>query len=430
MKISIFWFRRDLRLNDNMALNHALKSQANIMPVFIFDTNIIKNLPANDARINFIYYHLSMINKQLQEKKASIKILYGDPFSIWKNLIQEFDIDSVFFNHDYEPEAIQRDILIKNLLEYHHVKLFTFKDQVIFEKNEILKSNHKPYTIFTPYRNRWLSQLFQTKLLNDEKIKWDNFYRFSFEFPSLEQLGFKKHNLKFKPFNLENITDYDKTRDYPFLEQTTRLGPYLRFGIISIRSLVNNFSSVNEIFINELIWREFFMQIVYHFPEVVRENFKPKYNSVQWMNQPDDYNKWCEGKTGYPLVDAGMRQLNQTGYMHNRVRMITAGFLCKHLLIDWRWGEQYFAEKLLDYEQSSNNGNWQWAAGTGCDAAPYFRIFNPVAQQKKFDPEFKYIKKWIPEFNTPEYPPPMIDHKYARERALSIYKSSLKNDFS
>jgi deoxyribodipyrimidine photo-lyase len=428
MKINIFWFRRDLRLEDNTALTRALNSGLPVLPVFIFDTNITGELPADDPRINFIHETLTSINNALQESGCSVFILKGDPVVIWKKLIISFNINAVYINKDYEPYAIQRDKAIESLLAEKQIPLNKYKDQVIFEEREILKSDNDPYTIFTPYKNKWLRNLAAGKPLSETisqgKIK--NFHKFNSKFLSLKDLGFKETSLRVKPYDLSVIKDYDKYRDYPSADRTSYLGPHLRFGTVSIRNMVRVASEQNATFLSELIWREFFMQILFNFPDVVTNNFKSKYDNIQWRNNEEEFEKWCRGETGYHIVDAGMRQLNKTGFMHNRIRMVTAGFLCKHLLTDWRWGEAYFAQKLTDYELSSNNGNWQWAAGTGCDAAPYFRIFSPSSQQKKFDPDEEYIRKWVEDLDNSSYPKPMVENDFARKRAIETYKSGIK----
>jgi deoxyribodipyrimidine photo-lyase len=430
MKINIFWFRRDLRLDDNIALNKALCSGLPVLPVFIFDTNITDELPADDARISFIHETLSSINNNLQKAGSSVYILKGSPDEIWKELIASFDIYAVYANKDYEPYAIQRDNVIEEFLGRNRIGFFRFKDQVIFEEGEILKPDNRPYTIFTPYKNRWLKKLIDNlpgELTEKAEIQ-NNYYTCSYSFPSIQEIGFSKSTIRVRPYDLSVIPDYHKYRNIPSADKTSYLSPHLRFGTISIRKMVKKASLENTSFLNELIWREFFMQILYHFPGVVTDNFKSIYDDIEWRNDEKEFRRWCSGETGYPIVDAGMRQLNSAGYMHNRVRMITAGFLCKHLLIDWRWGEAYFAQRLLDYELSSNNGNWQWAAGTGCDAAPYFRVFNPETQQKKFDPGEEYIKRWIDNYSKPEYPGKIVDHDYARQRALTVYKSGIKRN--
>lgn len=425
MKIVIFWFRRDLRLADNSALLAALKSGHQVLPIFIFDQNILSDLPRRDARLGFIYDLLTDINKSLHKFESGVKCLYGSPLDVWKSLIKTFDISSVFINKDYEPYARKRDREITKLLLENGIALYSFKDQVIFEEDEILKADGSPYTIFTPYKNKWLS-LFKGKILNTETPNFKSLYKQTQTLPSLSSMNFKVATIKVKPYNLSSLNEYTKSRDFPSTDNTSYLSPHLRFGSVSVRKIISTLKESDNVFLSELIWREFFMQIIYHFPKVVTENFKVKYDSVIWRNNQEEFEKWCVGKTGYPMVDAGMRQLNATGYMHNRVRMVTASFLCKHLLIDWRWGEAYFAEKLLDYELSSNNGNWQWSAGTGCDATPYFRVFNPTSQQQKFDKKGIYIKKWIPELDSFDYVSPIVDHNVARDRALKTYKIGLK----
>jgi deoxyribodipyrimidine photo-lyase len=425
MKINIFWFRRDLRIEDNTALNYALEKGLPVLPVFIFDTAIIDELPGDDPRISFIYLTLQKINNDLQKLGSSLLVLKGDPEEVWKNLISSYDINSVYINKDYEPYSISRDLKIEVILRKNKILLFRYKDQVIFEEREILKSDQNPYTIFTPYKNKWL-QNFRTSgslTQNFSVSEKQNFFKDVFALASLEDLGFRRSIQKVRSFDLDVIIEYNKYRDFPALDRTSYLGPHLRFGTVSIRQIVEIAARENPVFLSELIWREFFMQILFNFPHVITGNFRSKYDNVPWRNNEADFEKWCKGQTGYPMVDAGMRQLNETGYMHNRVRMITAGFLCKHLLIDWRWGEAYFAEKLLDYELSSNNGNWQWAAGTGCDAAPYFRVFNPNTQQIRFDRDKVYIKRWIPEIDKPEYPDPIVDHDFARKRVIEAFKS-------
>ena len=423
MKISIFWYRRDLRLEDNTGLFKALNENENILPIFIFDDSIIDELPEDDARVNFIYESLSKINNQLNNHKASLQILKGQIDDVWEKLVTTYDIHKVYLNKDYEPYAIKRDQKIKEFLNSKGIEMKTFKDQVIFEEDEIVKADGKPYTVFTPYKRKWLEKF--TKVNLNLIADFDNFYKKIIDFPTLNQLGLKNSPLKVKNYSLKNVSTYSETRNFPNLDSTSYLSPHLRFGTISVRQIITELKNKSETFLSELIWREFFMQIIFHFPNVVTKNFRPKYDGIKWINNKEDYDNWCQGKTGYPLVDAGMRQLNETGYMHNRVRMVTAGFLCKHLLIDWRYGEAYFAKKLLDYELSSNNGNWQWAAGTGCDAAPYFRIFNPIEQLKKFDKTLTYTKKWVKDFDTLEYPKPIVDHKYARNRALEAYKKGI-----
>ncbi|MDG1146740.1 MAG: deoxyribodipyrimidine photo-lyase [Crocinitomicaceae bacterium] len=423
--ISIFWFRRDLRLEDNTALNTALSKGKNVLPLFIFDEEIINELPPDDARVTFIYDSLFRIDQKLKKNNSSILCLKGNPIRIWKELLQSYIIKSVYVNKDYEPYARSRDSKIEKLLFSNSVEFLSFKDQVIHEENEVLKKDGTPYTVFTPYKNKWLEIYKPNSPTNF--ISYKSFFQKAIPFPDLQELGFKRSSKKVRDYDLSQIHTYSETRDFPCIDSTSYLSPHLRFGTVSVRTVISMLGSSDRLFLSELIWREFFMQILFHFPTVVLQNFKPKYDGIKWLNNEDDFNKWCEGNTGYPMVDAGMRQLNETGYMHNRVRMITAGFLCKHLLIDWRLGEAYFAKHLLDYDLSSNNGNWQWAAGTGCDAAPYFRIFNPIEQLKKFDKNETYVKKWIPELRTNTYCEPIVEHKHARNRALETYKMGINN---
>ncbi len=422
-EIAIFWFRRDLRLHDNCALYFALTSGYKVLPIFIFDDEILSELPKNDARVSFIYETLKTINKELNQFDSSIKIEKGTIFEVWINLIKAYNIKEVYINKDYEPYAISRDNKLKSILTKKGINLNAFKDQVIFEESEIVKNNGLPYTVFTPFKNKWLQKYYESNIQKfpSEKVT-ENFLKVDFKFPSINAIGFEESSIKVKSINTACITKYAKTRDIPSVE-TSNLSVNLRFGLISIRKLVDYAIKEDATFTSELIWREFFMQILYHFPKVVNENFKSKYNFIQWRNNEEEFRLWCEGNTGYAIVDAGMQQLNEIGYMHNRVRMIVASFLIKHLLIDWRWGEAYFAKKLLDFDLAANNGNWQWVAGTGCDAAPYFRVFNPISQQQKFDPDFKYIKKWNPTYKEI---PEIVEHKFARDRYLKTLKIALQ----
>ncbi len=430
-KISVFWFRRDLRLHDNHALFRALISGNPVLPVFIFDTEILDRLSTKtDARISFIYAEIQKIKTELEKLGSSLKIFYTKPSGAFRDLTDQYQIQSVFANKDYEPYAKERDNEVVELLEKKDIPFNLYKDQVIFEEKEVLKDDGTPYTVFTPYSKKWKQVFNETEIqyFPSEKIQ-ENFIKTKpFSFPQLKELGFEKSSIEISPFEIseEIIRNYAENRDLPAIKGTTRLGVHLRFGTLSIRELTRKAMDWSETFLNELIWRNFFSTILWHFPQLVDKAFKPKYDFIQWRNNEKEFERWCNGETGYPMVDAGMRELNETGFMHNRVRMVTASFLTKHLLIDWRWGEAYFAEKLLDYELASNNGNWQWAAGTGCDAAPYFRIFNPESQQKKFDHKGDYIRKWIPETGTVKYPQPMVEHKFARERALKVYKVALQ----
>jgi deoxyribodipyrimidine photo-lyase len=433
MKYSIFWFRRDLRLHDNAALYHALKSGNPVIPIFIFDKNILNELEdRSDKRVQFIYQNIQKMKSDLQKINSDIKIFYDTPQQVFEKLISEFNIEKVFTNHDYEPYAAKRDEEIKSLLSTHNISFQTCKDQVIFEKNEVLKDDGTPYTVFTPYSKKWKATLtdFQLKSYPTEKY-FSNFGNLNFG----ELISEKEMNFSFQPFTFPSsifpqkiISNYHNTRDFPAIEGISKLSLHLRFGTISIRELMRYAKTTNEKYWNELIWREFYMMILWHFPYVANSCFKPAYNFIKWRNNETEFDTWCNGKTGYPIVDAGMNELNETGFMHNRVRMIVASFLTKHLLVDWRWGEAYFAKKLLDFELSSNNGGWQWAAGCGVDAAPYFRVFNPALQTERFDKDFKYINKWLPDLNSFHYPKPIVDHKFARNRVLKVYADCLKKE--
>ena len=425
-EVSFFWFRRDLRLEDNVGLFQALQSKYPVIPLFIFDETILERLPKNDPRVGFIHESLAVIDTKLQEFGSSLLVIKGKPLQVWESLLQEYAIQEVFWNKDYEPNAIQRDLAVGNVLASKEVNVFAFKDQVIFEEAEIVKADGLPYTVYTPFKNKWLEKYHTIAPVQewDATPYFSSFFKSNFAFPNLEEIGFRPSSIKVKPHNLKLVANYHETRDFPAMDSTSYLSPHLRFGTVSIRKLVNWAVRKNQVFLSELIWREFFMQILFHFPKVQNRNFKAAYDGIEWRNDEADFKRWCEGKTGYPMVDAGMRQLNETGYMHNRVRMVVASFLCKHLLIEWQWGEAYFAEKLLDYEMAANVGNWQWAAGTGCDAAPYFRVFNPEIQQKKFDEKGIYIRQWITEFDL-GYGQPMVDHAMARDRAIATYKAGI-----
>lgn len=429
--INIFWFRRDLRLDDNIGFCEALKDDNPVLPIFIFDKEILDKLPEDDARVTFTHRTLQNMRQKLQDEYgSSIAMYYGKPEEIYKDIISEYQIEKVFTNRDYEPYATERDESIKSLLEENNIELKTFKDQVIFEKSEVVKKDGDPYVVYTPYSKIWLNHFDEDKL----KIHYTNSYLDNLvdnsRLPnlSLSDMGFKKSSQEIADYEVTPtlIQEYEATRNFPAKDNTSRLGPHLRFGTVSVRKMVKKaISEDNNTFLKELIWREFFMQILWHFPKTKDEAFKSKYDRIEWRNNEDEFKKWCDGKTGYPLVDAGMRQLNKTGFMHNRVRMLVGSFLCKHLLIDWRWGETYFAEKLHDYEMSSNVGNWQWVAGSGVDAAPYFRIFNPTTQIDKFDKNLNYIKQWVEEYDTDAYPEKIVDHKAARERCLETYKAAV-----
>lgn len=428
--INIFWFRRDLRLDDNHGLYEALKAGLPVVPVFVFDPGILRQFPhSRDARLTFIHQELTDLNYVFKKYHSSLQVYFTSPEVVFKQLAAKYSIQGVYVNADYEPEAIERDQKVERMLNLLDINFFSYKDQVIFHQNDVIKSNGEPYTVFTPYSHRWKELLAKEpirfyeseKLLSNLKLLVTDY------FPELDELGYITQKIEFpsKQFNVPVIENYARTRDFPAIDGTSRMGIHLRFGTVSIRKLAAVAQQYSEVFLNELIWREFYMNILWHFPHVVKGSFKPAYEAIPWRNNETEFSRWCNGQTGYPLVDAGMRQMNQTGYMHNRVRMVVASFLAKHLLIDWRWGEAYFAEKLLDYELASNNGGWQWASGSGCDAAPYFRIFNPQLQARKFDHDHKYILKWVPEFGTNSYIHPIVDHAEARIRAIETYRKGL-----
>jgi len=439
-KIAIFWHRRDLRIEDNAGLYHALLSGYPVLPLFIFDTNILDDLQDRlDARVTFLHDELSALKADLEAKGATLLVRHGDPLQVWSELLDEFDVAAVYANRDYEPYAKQRDEAVAALLGERGVNWQTSKDHVLFEYGEVLKNDGNPYTVFTPYSRKWRERLSARKERDEDA---SSYYlkaypsearaqallrRAPAEMPTLESMGFHRSTLKIPSRSVTQglIRTYDKTRNLPARRGTSRLGIHFRFGTISIREKARKAMSLNRTFVNELIWRDFYAQILAAFPYVATRSFRPEYDFIEWRNDESEFERWCQGQTGYPIVDAGMRELNQNGWMHNRVRMITASFLTKHLLIDWRWGEAYFAGKLLDFDLASNNGGWQWAAGSGTDAAPYFRIFNPYSQQQKFDPAFEYIKKWVPEFGTDRYPAPVVEHKAARERCLAVYKAGI-----
>ncbi|WP_437918156.1 cryptochrome/photolyase family protein [Sphingobacterium sp. LRF_L2] len=430
-EISVFWFRRDLRLEDNTALALALQDNVPVLPIFIFDETILGQLECKqDKRVDYIHQALQWIQTSFIKAGGGIRFFHSKPLTVFKELTKEYNVKTVYCNRDYEPHALSRDKEVGEWLQQQNIGFVTKKDQVIFEQGEIKKLDGTPYTVYTPYSRRWKETLTKKDYrssrvnLTVNLLQWHPDRQ-----PSLQDIGFEKTDFKFEEPKLDsNIIDsYGEFRDYPAKDLTTRLGVALRFGTISIRKCVNYALLHNETWLGELIWREFFMQILYHFPQVVDHCFKPQYEHIVWRNNEEEFLRWCEGRTGYPLVDAGMRQLNKTGFMHNRVRMVVASFLTKHLLIDWRWGEAYFAELLLDYELASNNGNWQWAAGCGCDAAPYFRIFNPTEQLKKFDRNLDYVRRWNPEFESLESQP-IVEHTFARERALKVYKEALDKE--
>lgn len=431
--VAIFWFRRDLRLEDNAGLYNALKNTKNVLPLFIFDKDILKKLPTTDARVCFIYDTIQSLKLKLQSLNSDLLVEYGTPLEVFKSLIKRFEIKTIFANHDYEMTAIERDVKIQKWADNVNIEFKTFKDQVIFEKNEILTDQRKPYTVYTSYKNKWQKNVSEFYLKPYPTQKYFHYFykiKTSFHLPSLESMGFNKNfdsKIQFpeRKIDISILKNYAEDRNNPSLDATSHMGIHLRFGTLSIRKAAQVGYKYSVKWLEELIWRDFFMQILWHYPHVQNQSFNKKYDHIDWRDDLTDIELWKQGLTGYPMVDAGMRELKNTGFMHNRVRMVTASFLTKHLLVHWSIGERYFAEKLLDYDLAANNGNWQWASGSGCDAAPFFRVFNPETQMQKFDPQMHYIKKWIPEYGTLKYPAPMVEHKFARERALKAYKKGI-----
>ena len=427
----IFWFRRDLRLKDNAGLFHALNENNKVLPIFIYDKNTLDKLNKSDHRLDFIEDSLKKLNDLLKKNDKSISIYYGKPVKVFSELIKKYNVSKVYSNKDYTPYSIKRDKKVEELLKVNNIDFNSFKDHVLFEKFEIVKNDNTPYKVYTPFSRKWLIKMSENKIdfFNSEKYIY-KFFNERGKFLTLKEIGFDKSKLNPLVLNLssDTINNYEKTRNFPSVNGTSKIGIHLRFGTISTREMITKAeASKNKTFLKELVWREFFQQILFHYPHTLNKSFKPKYDRIEWLNNENQFKKWCSGQTGYPLVDAGMRELNQTGFMHNRVRMLVGSFLCKHLLIDWRWGEAYFAEKLYDYETASNVGNWQWVAGCGVDASPYFRIFNPHEQIKKFDKNLIYTKKWVPEFDSNQYVDPIVIHKQARERCLLTYKKALNN---
>lgn len=431
-----FWFRRDLRLQDNhglyQALTFAKANNSSVSCIFIFDINILERLPnKKDTRVQFLHQQTLILKSQLQDLGSDLEVWHGNPLTIWKSIIEQKSPNAVFLNEDYEPRAIERDNNVSSMCSERGIAFERFKDHCIFEKAEVTKDDGKPYTVFTPYSRKWKARLAQYPITFYPSEALPGFFTQIKDLsthPSLEEMGFESFPFEYpeKTVSQQLIKEYDGKRNFPAVKGTSRLGLHFRFGTISIREKLQKALLLNETFVNELIWRDFYLQILWHFPQVAQSSFKPQYDKIEWLNNEKDFERWKSGNTGYPIVDAGMRELNASGFMHNRVRMIVASFLTKHLLIDWRWGEAYFAEKLLDFELASNNGGWQWAAGSGCDAAPYFRVFNPTLQTEKFDKQFAYIKKWVPEFGTHQYANPMVDHAFARNRCLETYSKALK----
>lgn len=427
--VTIFWFRRDLRIHDNAGLYHALKGPNPVLCLFIFDSDILDKLEdRDDARVTFIYDTIEQLDKELNKHNSSLLVKYNKPLNAWQEVLKDYNVAAVYTNHDYEPYAKKRDGEIGDMLGQKDIGFKTFKDQVIFEREEVVKDDKKPYTVFTPYKKRWMKTVtdFHLKAYPTPKYLKNLYKTHALKGITLKQLGFEKSSLELPDTEYKSVIDnYARDRDFPAKKGTSHIGMHLRFGTLSIREVARTAIEHEQTWLSELIWREFYMMAFDFFPDTEHHAYRPAYDRIEWRNNEKEFEAWCNGQTGYALVDAGMRELNTTGFMHNRVRMVTASFLIKHLLIDWRWGEHYFARKLLDYEASTNVGSWQWVAGSGTDVMPYFRVFNPDAQLKKFDPKMEYIKKWVPEYGTSLYPKPIVDNKAGKERALKVYKDAV-----
>ncbi len=438
---SLVWLRRDLRLSDNRALNEAEKSSDEITIVFVFDTNILNRLKSKqDRRLTFIYESLNEISQTLEKKGSQLIVLYGDPKKEIPKLASQLGVNFVFANEDYESYAKSRDFHIKKSLAKQEISFSLHKDQVIFSGDEVLKSDGSPYRVFTPWKKQFHPSVVDEAKTSLKKMTKKSELKAFSKLKSLKSYGFKKtlsyvqggerEAQKQLSGFLDQLNSYSKNRDYPYLDSTSRLSVHLRFGTLSIREAIRACKGKRgegpRTWLSELVWREFYFMILDQFPHVEKSSFKPEYQNIQWPGKNNHFKAWCEGRTGFPIVDAGMRQLNKTGFMHNRLRMVTASFLVKDLLVDWQRGEKYFAEKLMDYDLAANNGGWQWCASTGCDAQPYFRIFNPDSQTKKFDSGQEFVRKWVPEaFDTSSgYPGPIVDHRVQREKALSLFKSA------
>jgi len=464
---ALVWFRRDLRLADHAALSRALEAHGKVYCAFCFDTEILDPLPSpEDRRVEFIWHAVRELDDALAERGGGVIVLHGRARDEVPRLAAALDVGNVYANRDYEPAALERDAVVRKALAVHGIGFETFKDQVVFERDEILTGSGTPFSVFTPYKNAWLRRVTAGDLAPHPVAEQHAHLARPpvRKMPTLEALGFRRTNLTDLPIPtgmsgahrlfdafLERIGKYHERRDYPALHGPSYLSVHLRFGTISIRELAGRAHAIGgrgaETWLSELIWRDFYFMILHHHPRVVGHAFKPELENVAFDNDPDHYAAWREARTGYPLVDAAMRQINRTGYMHNRLRMVVASFLVKDLLVDWRWGEKYFADHLNDFDLAANNGGWQWAASTGCDAQPYFRIFNPVTQSEKFDPGGRFIRHYLPELaQVPEkfihapwrmspdeqsacgcvigrdYPPPIVDHAVSRKITLERYE--------
>ena len=440
--MNVFWHRRDLRLSDNAGLYHALKAGGPVLPIFIFDRDILDNLPSReDARVEFIHRAVTELAERYRAYGSDLRVFHGYPTEVWRHIRDTLQPEAVYTNRDYEPYARRRDAAVADILAEHDIPFHDFKDHVVFESDEVQKKAGGPYTVYTPYMRTWLrvldsrtesaagkTQSFYLKAYPTERYAGNLHQDAPSPLVSLSDLGFLPTDIDIPSPRDERelLSRYGDTRDYPAVQGTTRWGPHLRHGTVSVRERARRARETSDTLLGELIWRDFYSNILQSFPHVVEGSYRKEYDRIPWINDEEQFRLWCEGRTGVPIVDAGMRELNATGFMHNRVRMIVASYLTKHLLIDWRLGEAYFAGKLLCYELASNNGGWQWAAGGGVDAQPYFRIFNVDSQQRKFDKEYRYVKRWVPEFGTESYPQePIVPHKFGGDRALRVYKEAL-----
>jgi|SRR6476661_159510 len=436
MKICLFWHRRDLRIHDNAGLAAALDSGLPVLPLFIYDSDILTQLPDKaDARLTFIYDQVERLATETETAGGTFLARYGRPAEVLAQLADELDIAAVHTNEDYEPYARQRDGEVGEMLAQRGIAFYLYKDQVVFAKDDIMTKSGTVPKVFGAYHKAYLERLTDELLLpygSQDAFRAENLHRLTKAQagtrPTLEELGFERREQYSPTVELpaeDVVRNYHRTRDTPALTNgTTRLSVQLRFGTVSVRQAMRQARALNPKLLAEIIWRDFFMMLLWHFPGTATEAYDPKMRAIPYRNNEDEFRAWCEGHTGYPLVDAGMRELNATGYLPNRVRMTVAGFLVKHLFIDWRWGERYFADKLLDYELAINVGNWQWMAGTGAVAAPWFRVYSPQNQLEQVDPELKYVKSWVPELGTAGYPAPIVEHKFARDRAVEAIRAA------
>jgi deoxyribodipyrimidine photo-lyase len=439
MSKSIMWFRRDLRLDDNPALDHALSESRQILLCYVLDPSILQAKETGSPRVAFFLSALRHLHEAIRDKGGQLSILEGKPEKVLLDIARAQNVELITWNRDYEPYAVRRDEEVARRAREAGISIRTFHDQCLQPPGEITKADGKPYVVFTPYYKQWLQAGKESPVRAPDRLKTGSIEK-SRTLPDLGELD-RTSEIPLPPadeisaqsqldqFIDSNLDRYDSARDIPFLNATSRLSPYLRFGILSPRRLRERLklrrSQGAKIFLSELAWRDFYKQILHFFPHVATGAYRKEYDAIPWPNDKKLFKAWCDGRTGFPIVDAAMRQLNQTGWMHNRLRMIVASFLAKDLQIDWRWGERYFMQKLIDGDLSANNGGWQWAAGTGTDAAPYFRIFNPTRQAERFDPEGKFIEQWVPEIDTDDYPPPIVDHKIQRDSTLKLYKSAI-----